>query len=764
MKKARYILVIILVIFCTQFLIAQTSITSYVNPFIGTGSVDSSSLAGNNFPGATVPFGFVQLSPDTDPSPSYNLASGYNYGDNTIVGFSHTHLSGTGVADFFDLLVMPISGDVKWTPGNGSEKRSGYRSAFSKKDEFAKPGYYRVLLQDYNVNAELTATEHAGFHRYTFRENQPAHILFDLSHSIDKKREKWPVDIIGSQLRVIDQYTIEGYRIITGWARLRKLYFHVKFSKPIINHQMARGNKVFEKLPIINGFNAYKAKGDISIRAVFDFDVKPGEQVLLKVGLSSVSVANAKENLEKEINDWDFDAVTAKADALWEKELSTVQIEATPEVKTIFYTGLYHLFIQPNVTSDINGDYQASDMTIKTAPTKKHYSTFSLWDTYRAAHPLYTLLKPSKDAAFINSMIAHYESYGYLPIWQLWNDESYTMIGNHAIPVIVDAVQKGITGFDLHKAYEAVKNTSIIEHPGSPFKLLDQYGYFPEDLQTQSVSLGLEVAFNDWCVAQFAKKMGYKDDYDFFIKRSQLIKNIYDKKTGFFRGKDKNGNWLEPFDPFKYGGNGGSPYTEANAWQYLWYVPQDIPWMIELFGGKDKFIKKLDDFFSLKQGEDQKNHNASGFIGQYAHGNEPSHHIAYLYNTVDQGWKTQKMVTEIMNKFYTTEPAGYSGNEDCGQMSAWYIFSALGFYPVNPAIGNYQFGSPKLNKAVINLENGKQFSILTKNFSEQNVFVHSIRLNGKLVKETFISHDDILKGGVLEFEMGKSPKNKFQNE
>lgn len=747
MKSFKVIIFLFFVCF-TGNLFSQ-KLTSYVDPFIGTGAVDASSLAGSNFPGATVPFGFVQLSPDTDADPD-NPASGYDYSHKTIVGFSHNHLSGTGVADLFDVLLMPTTGAIQWTPGEETKPETGYRSAFSHQQESARPGYYQVKLLDDDINAELTATAHAGFHRYTFNNNGPAHIMIDMDHSLNKKRSYWSCRIIGAEIKKVDAYTVTGYRIITGWARLRKVYFYAKFSKPIISHEMAWGSRAVKNEALINGTTG--------IRTALNFDCKKGDQVMVKLGLSSVSIANAKENVDTEIKDWNFDAVAAKADALWEKELSNIHIDADANVKKIFYTGLYHLYIQPNNMADVNGDYQATDMTIRKAANKQYYSTFSLWDTYRAAHPLYTLLKPSMDVKFINSLISQYESYGYLPIWQLWNDENYCMIGNHAIPVIVDAIEKGLKGIDVQKAYEAVKNSSIRNHPGSQFNLLQQYGYFPEDLQSQSVSIGLEIAFNDWCVAQLAKKLGKMDDYQFFLQRSQLIKNIYDSQTGFFRAKDKTGKWLSPFNPLQYGGNGGNPYTEGNAWQYLWYVPQDVPGMIQLFGGKEKFISKLDKFFTLEGGTEEKNGNASGFIGQYAHGNEPSHHIAYLYNYVNQPWKTQKLVSQIMNTLYTTDPAGYAGNEDCGQMSAWYIFSAMGFYPVNPASGIYEFGSPKIYKAVLHLENGKQFTIIANGLSDKNIYIQSVKLNGKEYNTNYILHSDLVKGGTLEYNMGANPK------
>lgn len=746
MKKNAFTL--LLSFFAFNFILAQ-KLTSYVNPFIGTGAVDGSSLSGSNFPGATVPFGFVQLSPDTDEE-IFSPASGYNYNENTIVGFSHTHLSGTGVADLFDVLMMPTTGDIQINPGDKKDSKTGYRSAFSHQQETAKPGYYQVKLLDYNINAELTATEHAGFHRYTFNDNKPAHIIIDLNHSLSKKRDYWVCKILGAEIRKVDDYTVEGYRIITGWARMRKVYFYAKFSKPIVSHEMVMGAGRYPDQEIINGTTF--------IKTVLNFNAKNGEQVLAKVGISGVSVANAKENVESEIKDWNFDAVAKNAEEKWEKELANIRIDAADSVKTIFYTGLYHAYIQPNNTADVNGQYQASDMTIKTAPSKKYYSTFSLWDTYRAAHPLYTLLKPSMDVAFINSMIGQYETYGYLPIWQLWNDENYCMIGNHAIPVIYDAFQKGLKGFDINKAYEAVKASSMINHPQSQFYLLDKYNYFPEDIQSQSVSIGLEIAYNDWCVAQYAKALGKMNDYYYFLNRSKMYKNIYDAKSGFFRAKDKNGKWIEPFDPIAYGGNGGNPYTEGNAWQYLWYVPQDVTEMINLFGGRQKFITKLDKFFTLKGGEDAKNENASGFIGQYAHGNEPSQHIAFLYNYVDEPWKTQMRVNEIMDKFYTTDAAGYAGNDDCGQMSAWYIFNALGFYPANPANGIYQFGTPRVEKAIIHLENGKTFTILTKNLKKGNIYIKSVKLNGQKLSVTYITHQQITQGGILEYEMSDKIK------
>ncbi len=749
-KKPTFVFLLLLVAFGIKGQ-ENVKLSSFVNPFIGTGAVDQSSLSGSNFPGATVPFGFVQLSPDTQDNPD-NPASGYDYNNKTIVGFSHTHLSGTGVSDLFDVLFMPTTGDIKTVPGEAEKPGSGYRSGFSHTQESAKPGYYQVKLLDYNINAELTATEHAGFHRYTFPANSAAHVIIDMNHSLNKKRNYWACKIIGSEIRIVDNKTIEGYRILTGWAKLRKIYFRAEFSKPITSSIMVNGSRVYNNEVIVNGTN---------IKTALNFDISDGNALLVKVGLSPVSIANAQQNLDKEISGWDFEGVANEAENKWEKELDKIHIDATPEQKQIFYTGLYHAFTQPNNMADVNGDYQATDLTIRNASDKKHYSTFSLWDTYRAAHPLYTILQPERTADFINSMFRQYDTYGYLPIWQLWGDENYCMIGNHAIPVIVDAALKGIKGFDIDKAYEAVKGSSVRSHPGSPFDIWEKYQYMPENQQSQSVSITMEMAYDDWCVAQLAKKLGKTDDYNRFMKRSQFYKNLYDKQSGFFRGKNDDGKWLSPFNPLQYGGNGGNPYTEGNAWQYFWYVPQDVNGLIALVGGDKAFTEKLDTFFSLKDLPGEVNGNASGFIGQYAHGNEPSHHAAYLYDYAGQPWKTQAYVAKVLNELYNNTSSGYSGNEDCGQMSAWYIFSSMGFYPVNPANGVYAIGSPILAKAVIHLAEGKDFTVITKNASPKNVYIQSVKLNGKAYNKAYITHKDITEGGQIEFTMGGKPNTKW---
>lgn len=725
--------------------------TQYVNPFIGTGSVDSLSLSGSNFPGACAPFGLVQLSPDTREYPD-DPCSGYDYNDKTIVGFSHTHLSGTGCPDLYDFLFMPYQGDIQWQCGSDDGKTKGFRSAFRHETEKAYPGYYSVVLDDYNIKAELAATEHCGMHRYTFSNTDPVHLMIDLDHSLVRNSPYRYCKIIEAQARVVDSKTIEGYRIISGWAPLRKVYFRAEFSRPFDSHAFKAGRNIFENIPVANNSN---------LKLVLNFDKDNSQPLSVKVGLSSVSAEGARENLKAEIKDFNFDGIVEQTNETWNKELSCVDVEGTPKQKRIFYTGLYHLFIQPNNIADVSGDYLATDNSIRHAPDGKHYSTFSLWDTYRAAHPFYTIVQQKRTAAFINSMLRQYETYGYLPIWQLWGQENYCMIGNHAIPVIVDAFFKEIPGVDYQKAYEAVKASSTTSHRNSPFNILDKYGYFPEDLQTQSVSLTLEIAYDDWCVAQMAKKLGHEKDYQFFLNRSHDYKNLFDKSIGFFRAKDSKGNWIEPFNPLKYGGNGGFPFTEGNAWQYLWYVPQDVYSFIDMMGGDKKFVDKLDTFFTLNAKPGDVNGNASGFIGQYAHGNEPSHHIVYLYDFAGEPWKAQFYSAKIQNELYTDRQSGYSGNEDCGQMSAWYLFSSMGFYPVNPANSVFCFGSPQLAKATINLASGKQFTVTTKNAGGQNIYIQSVRLNGKPYTHSYITYQDIISGGQLEFVMGKRPNKKF---
>lgn len=708
-------------------------ITKYVNPFIGTGTIDGG-LSGNNYPGATSPFGMIQLSPDTSEAPNWGDASGYDYNRSTILGFSHTCLSGTGASDLIDVTLMPTS----------SGRTS---STFTHDEEKASPGYYQVMLKDENINVELTTTQRNGIHRYQYPAGKDAEVILDMDHSADKG--SWGRRIINAQIRILNDHAVEGYRIITGWAKLRKIYFYMEFSSPILTSTLRDGGRVHENTAVVNGTN---------LHGCFRFGKLNGKPLTCKVALSSVSMENARQNMEQEAPHWDFDRYMAAADADWEKQLGKIEIKGTEVQKEIFYTALYHTMIQPNIMSDVNGEYMAADYTArKVGDNETHYTTFSLWDTFRASHPLYTLLEPERVTDFVKSMIRQYEYYGYLPIWQLWGQDNYCMIGNHSIPVITDAILKGIPGIDVEKAYEAVYNSSVTSHPNSPFEVWEKYGFMPENIQTQSVSITLEQAFDDWCVAQLAEKLNKDADYERFHKRSEYYRNLFHPKTKFFQSKNDKGEWIEPFDPYQYGGNGGHPFTEGNAWQYFWYVPHNIQALMELTGGTKAFEQKLDTFFTSNYKSEQMNHNASGFVGQYAHGNEPSHHVAYLYNFAGQPWKTQKYVSHILNTLYNNTSSGYAGNDDCGQMSAWYVFSAMGFYPVNPADGRYIIGSPLLDECTLKLAGNKEFHIRTIRKSPEDIYIQSVTLNGKKHKDFFITHQDIMNGGTMVFKMGKKP-------
>ncbi|WP_320980839.1 GH92 family glycosyl hydrolase [Bacteroides sp.] len=709
--------------------------TKYVNPFIGTGAINGG-LSGNNYPGATSPFGMIQLSPDTNEAPDWGDASGYDYNKRTIYGFSHTRLSGTGASDLIDILIMPTS----------SGRTS---SAFSHEEEKASPGYYQVMLKDENINAELTTTPRTGIHRYQYPTDKDAEILLDLDHSANKG--SWGRRIINSQIRILNNHAVEGYRIITGWAKLRKIYFYMEFSSPILSSTLRDGGRTYDNTAVINGTD---------LHGCFRFGKLDGKPLNCKVALSSVSMENARQNMEQEAPHWDFDRYVAAADADWEQELGKIDVKGTDLQKEIFYTALYHTMIQPNTMSDVNGEYMAADYTTrKVGSNETHYTTFSLWDTFRGAHPLYTLLEPERVTDFVKSMIRQYEYYGYLPIWQLWGQDNYCMIGNHSIPVIVDAILKGIPGIDVEKAYEAVYNSSVTSHPNSPFEVWEKYGYMPENIQTQSVSITLEQAFDDWCVAQLAAKLKKEADYQRFYHRSEFYRNLFNPATRFFQSKNDKGEWMEPFDPYKYGANGGYPFTEGNAWQYFWYVPHNVEGLIGLTGGTKAFEQKLDTFFTIHHQSGELNDNASGFVGQYAHGNEPSHHVAYLYNYAGQPWKTQKYVSHIMNNLYNNTSSGYAGNDDCGEMSAWYVFSAMGFYPVNPADGRYIIGTPVFDECTLKLSGNKGFRIQTIRKSPEDIYIQSVTLNGKKYKDFFITHQDITNGGTMIFKMGKKPSN-----
>lgn len=728
-------------------LVKTTNHTQYVNTFIGTGG------HGHTFPGATVPYGMVQLSPDTRTL-GWDACGGYHYTDNSIIGFSHTHLSGTGISDLGDILFMPFSGNPKLIPGTPENPDSGYRSRFSHKDEKAEPGYYAVTLQDYNIRAELTATTRAGFHKYTYNTAGKSGIIIDLSHTIyeDKKPNH--------EIRILNNSEIQGYKKSSGWAEDQSVYFHVKFNKPFSCTFYDNGKKM-EATDIAKSNN---------LIAVFEFNTQKGEEVLAKVGISSVDNKGAKQNLEKEIPAWNFNTVKLAAHQLWQDELDKINIKGGSEdEKTIFYTSLYHTSISPNVFSDVDYRYRGMDKKIKNSNGKNSYTVFSLWDTFRAFNPLKTITDPERTTGFINSLLAKYDEGGVLPMWELHGNYTGCMIGYHAVPVIVDAYQKGIRGFDVEKAYKAMLGSAKYNRTGILFPSEDvetrlmpkaklyneQMGFIPSDLERQSVSKALEYAYNDWCIAQMAKDLGKTEDYKTFMERSKKYTQYYDAKTGFMRGKNQDGTWREPFDP-RFSEHNTTDYTEGNAFQWAWFVPQDVDGLMQLMGGKTSFIANLDRLFSTSSEltGGVVSEDISGMIGQYAHGNEPSHHITHLYNFVGEPWKTQNLTDEIMRTLYFNNPNGLAGNEDCGQMSAWYVLNAMGFYSFCPGDSNYSIGRPLFEEVKIKLPNNAFFTVIAKNNNSKNKYIQSAKLNGKPMNKPFFSHNDILKGGILEFEMG----------
>jgi len=736
----------------------------YINPLIGTQRM------GHTFPGATVPFGSVQLSPETDTiayelnkkynGEVYKYCAGYQYDDKTIVGFSHTHFSGTGHSDLGDFLVMPTTGQLQLNPGTTNKPQSGYRSAFSHANEVAQANYYKVKLDDHHIIAELTTTQRVGFHKYTFPKSSDSHIILDLMAGIYNHKEK----NVWTFVRVENDTLVTGYRQTQGWARTRTVYFAMAFSKPIKNY----GAQKYDADNIYKGFwrrfdetkNFPEAAGK-NLKMYFDFDTKEGEAIMIKMALSPVSTAGALANMTQEIPHWDFEKTKHQGQQLWEKELDKVKIETINEAdKVNFYTALYHAFINPTVYMDIDGSYKGLDQNIHKADGFINYTTFSLWDTYRALHPLFNVVQPKRNADMIQSMLAHYDQsvHKALPVWSHYANENWCMIGYHAVSVIADAVAKGNTGFDTNKALQACINSSNLEYYDG-IKYYKELGYVPEDKNGSSVSKTLEYAYDDWCIAQMAKKLGRHEVYDTYIKRSASYNNVFDKTIGFMRPKLSDGTFKKQFDPLDTHGQG---FIEGNAWNYSLYVPQDPEALIQLNGGKEKFAVHLDSLFTMtlpdKYFEDTEDITRDGIIGNYVHGNEPSHHVAYLYNWVGQPYKTQQRVRMILDAMYKPTPDGLGGNDDTGQMSAWYIFSSLGFYPVAPGSDVYALGSPKIKEATLTLENGKTFTISAKNQSAKNVYVSKVELNGKSLNGTFIKHADITNGGNFVFYMGSKPK------
>lgn len=705
-------------------------LTKWVDPFIGTGG------HGHTYPGASMPFGMVQLSPDTRLT-GWDGCSGYHYSDTIVYGFSHTHLSGTGISDYADILLMPTRCNYNF---EGGTNEYGYESAFQHDNERAEPGYYGVILDRYNILAELTATERTGMHKYTYPECPNAHIIIDLKH-----RDV----VLESSIKVNGDKEIVGMRRSKAWAKNQFIYFVAQFSKAFNSVDIAVNNSIKTNLKEAEGKN---------LKAIANFDVHDQEAIMVKVGISAVSIEGARKNLEAENPGWDFDKIKNEAKAKWNKELNKIQIEgATDSQKKIFYSSMYHAFLNPNLFMDVDGQYRGTDLKVHQAKGFTNYTVFSLWDTFRGAHPLYTISQQKRTGDFIKTFLHQYENGGQLPVWELAGNYTGTMIGYHAIPVIADAYLKGITDFDIEKAFTAMLHSADMDHLG-----LDAYktnGFIGVNDEPESVSKTLEYAYDDWCIAQIAKKLGKTDDYKRFIKRAQNYKNLYNPKTGFMQPKQEN-SWKTPFDPAEVDFN----FTEANSWQYSFFVPQDVQTLIHLQGGDDAFANKLDELFSTSS-ETTGRHQSdiTGLIGQYAHGNEPSHHMAYLYNYAGKPWEAQKITHRILNELYTAQPDGLSGNEDCGQMSAWYVLSAMGFYSVTPGSPDYIIGTPLFKKTVINLENGKQFIIKAPKVSEKNFYIQSAKLNGKEYNNSYISQSDIMNGGTLVFDMGKKPNKKWAN-
>jgi predicted alpha-1,2-mannosidase len=727
------------------------ALVSFVDPFIGTDD------HGHTFPGATVPFGSVQLSPDTRLI-GWDACSGYHYSDSSIIGFSHTHLSGTGIGDYGDILFMPFTGDVPLDSGEVGNIDSGYRSRFNRETENARPGYYNVELTDYNVEVELTATARTGFHRYTFPEAEQAGILIDLVPTIHGHEN--PLH----EIRVLNNQEIQGLKVTSGWAKNHYVYFTAKFSKPF-EAELFLDNQLQEQVSEVSGKNA---------KVKLNFQTENGEEVLVKVGISAVGYEGSAKNLNQEVSGWDFDGICKKAEEAWETHLSKIRIE-TKDIseKRTFYTALYHSMIYPGIYSDVDGTYRAMDQQIHHSESP-NYTVFSLWDTHRALHPLFTIIQPDYNQELIRALLRKYDEGGILPMWELASNYTGTMIGSHAVSVIVDAYMKGQQNFDREKALEAIVHSVAydtvkkISYPSEKAwgnlmpkaKLYEEiYGFVPCDLERASVSKALEFGYNYWAIATMALDMGEKEIAESFFEKSQRYHTYFDTEVGFMRGKRMDGSWDEPFHP-RYSAHWNTPYVEGNAWQWTWYVPHDVNGLIDLMGGRESFSLKLDSLFTTSSevlGEDASA-DITGLIGQYAHGNEPSHHIAYLFNYVEEPWRTQEVVSEILDQFYTDQPDGLCGNEDCGQMSAWYLLSSMGFYPVCPGDVRYSIGRPSFDKVEIDVTEGKVFTVIAENRSVGNPYVQEVLLNGTKLSDPFISHADIEAGSTLTFVMGSEKK------
>ena len=724
----------VLLLSCAHHETNTDAFSRKVNPFIGT------DYTGNTYPGAQAPFGMVQLSPDNG-LPGWDRIAGYFYPDSTIAGFSHTHLSGTGAGDLYDISFMPVTLPYKEAP-----YPLGIHSKFSHDSEQAYAGYYKVTLEDYKIDVELTATERTGIQRYTFPGGDAA-VILNLAKAMN-----WDATT-DAGIEIIDSVTVKGYRMSTGWARDQRVYFASRFSKPFESVDI-------DTVPLMDGNG--KTTGGKGIIATFNYKTTPGEQLVVSTAISGVDENGALNNLIAEAPEDNFDKYLAETTKKWDKELGSIAVEGgTPDEQTSFYTALYHSMLAPTIYSDVDGRYFGPDKKIHKADGWTNYSSFSLWDTYRAAHPLYTIVDPEADGDMVNSFLAFYDQHGRLPVWNFWGGETDMMLGYHSVPVIVDAYLKGIGGFDAEKALDAcVATANDDEYRG--IGLYKSLGYVPYNVvdpynsENWSLSRTLEYAFDDYCIAVMADKMGKKELANEFYKRSQNYKNTYNPATGFFQPRDDKGNWQPDFKPEEY-----TPHiSESNAWHYFWSVQHDIPGLISLTGGKEAFSAKLDSMFTVGPKENEELPLFStGMIGQYAHGNEPSHHVIYLYNKVGQPWKTAKYAHEVLTKLYKNTPDGLCGNEDMGQMSAWYVLSAMGFYPVNPVSGQYEIGSPLFNQVKISLPEGKAFTLTAKNLSDENIYVKSVTIDGKPWNKSYITHQQIIDGANVEVEMTSEEGN-----
>lgn len=720
-----------------------------VDPFIGTGG------SGHCFPGATTPHGMVQLSPDTRDT-GWDACGGYHYDDGTILGFTHTHISGTGVEELGDLLLMPTVGEVSVEPGHEDAPETGYRSRFSHATEVATPGYYAVTLEDDNIRVEATASPRVGVLRITYPSRGKANLVIDLNHGLDRRRRYgMPETLLDASLRVEDDRTLVGSRISSGWADVQEVYFVIEFSEPFVAYGMY--DSVLDR--VVDGLRARKGSYSAlraDVRGYVRFSPEEWRPVTARVGLSSVSIEGARRNLRAEVDHWDFDRVRKEAADAWRRVLDPIEVEGPRRLRTIFYTAMYHSHLAPTLLSDVDGQYLGVDHRPATS-ARGYYTTLSLWDTFRAVKPLYTILNPQLSRSIAETMLDHHDRQGYLPMWTAWGNETHAMIGNHAIPILTEAVLKGIEGVDPQRAWEAVRESSRVDHHGSPFSMLEAHGYFPFGQTPWSVSQTLEVAYDDACAAKLARHVGAVEDAEHLEKRSLAYRGLFDRETRAMRPRLPTGAWLTPFSPESI--EHGSAYKEGNALQYTWFAPHDVGGLAELFGSQEAMADRLDWFFRASPESASAVHDVTGFLGHYAHGNEVSHHAPYLFNRLGRPERTQQLVAELRDRYYSDRPDGLVGNEDCGQLSAWYVLGALGFYPIDPCSLEYDLGVPSFDYARVQLPGGKVLVVTAEGVTQGRRRVERVTLNGRLLPDWRLDHADLMAGGELKFEMEEGPED-----